>query len=150
MMKLLSATFDVKKEAAYTMCNIAAHGDEFCTKLLEHGVLKAMVPLFKSTDIDTIHYALSFTEMILHSTTDGVKVFEESGGLLGLETLEYNNNELLRNQADNILDTYFYKEQPDSAENADGDDADAKADGLVDGLPEPTGEVVGCNGGSDN
>jgi len=39
-----------------------------------------------------------------------VKVFEESGGLVGLETLEYANNEPLRQQADNILDTYFYKD----------------------------------------
>jgi len=30
--------------------------------------------------------------------------------LVGLETLEYANNEPLRQQADNILDTYFYKE----------------------------------------
>jgi len=37
-------------------------------------------------------------------------VFEESGGLAGLETLEYANNEPLRQQADGILDTYFYKD----------------------------------------
>jgi len=40
-----------------------------------------------------------------------VKLFEESGGLVGLETLEYANNEPLRQQADNILDTYFYKDE---------------------------------------
>ena len=40
-----------------------------------------------------------------------VKVFEDSGGLVGLETLEYANNEPLRQQADNILDTYFYKDE---------------------------------------
>ena len=40
-----------------------------------------------------------------------VKLFEESGGLVGLETLEYANNEPLRQQADSILDTYFYKDE---------------------------------------
>jgi len=40
-----------------------------------------------------------------------VKVFEDCGGLVGLETLEYANNEPLRQQADNILDTYFYKDE---------------------------------------
>jgi hypothetical protein len=111
--RLLSTTFDIKKEVAYTLCNIAAHGDEFCARLLESGTLKAIVPLFKSSDVDTLHYALSFTEMMLHGTTNGVKVFEDNGGLTGLETLEYNNNDLLRTQADSILDTYFYKEQID-------------------------------------
>jgi len=44
-----------------------------------------------------------------------VKVFEDSGGLVGLETLEYANNEPLRQQADNILDTYFYKDDGNDA-----------------------------------
>jgi len=43
-----------------------------------------------------------------------VKAFEDSGGLVGLETLEYANNEPLRKQADNILDTYFYKDEENS------------------------------------
>jgi len=40
-------------------------------------------------------------------------VFEENEGLVGLETLEYANNEPLRQQADSILDTYFYKDEED-------------------------------------
>jgi hypothetical protein len=35
-------------------------------------VLKAVIPLFKSSDVDTQHYALSLTEIILHSKTDEV------------------------------------------------------------------------------
>ena len=52
------------------MCNIAAHGDNFCAMLLDEGALKEVVPLFQSTDTDTIHYALSFCEMLLHSSSD--------------------------------------------------------------------------------
>jgi len=132
MIKLLSTTFDIKKEVAYTLCNIAAQGDDFCSGLLEHGSLKAIVPLLKSTDVDILHYALSFTEMMLHSTrTDGVKVFEDNGGLVGLEGLEYNNNDMLRTQADSILDTYFYKE--DQTENKEAE------------VPQAD-EAVGVNG----
>ena len=39
-----------------------------------------------------------------------MNVFKEHGGLEGLEGLEYNQNESLRAQADNILEVYFYKE----------------------------------------
>jgi len=52
------------------MCNIVAHGDRFCTTLLDEGALKVMIPLFRSTDTDTVHYALSFCEMLLHSSSD--------------------------------------------------------------------------------
>ena len=40
-----------------------------------------------------------------------MKAFEDGGGLVGLETLEYASNEPLRQQADAILDTYFYKDE---------------------------------------
>jgi hypothetical protein len=150
MMKLLSATFDVKKEAAYTMCNIAAHGEKFCTELLEHGVLKAMIPLFKSTDVDTVHYALSFSEMILHSNKDAAKVFEDNGGLAGLEAWEYNGNELLRSQADMILDTYFYKEENVDADSTSPADAADKMADKVDAAVEKTAAAAVVNGGSDN
>jgi len=52
------------------MCNIAAHGDNFCATLLDQGALKEIIPLFRATDTDTIHYAMSFSEMLLHSSTD--------------------------------------------------------------------------------
>jgi len=57
-------------QAAYTLCNIAAHGDSFCATLLDQGALKEVIPLFRSTDADTVHYALSFCEMLLHSSPD--------------------------------------------------------------------------------
>jgi hypothetical protein len=117
---LLSATFDLKKEAAYTLCNIAAHGANFCQKLVDEGAaLPAMIALLKSSDLDTVHYALSFCEMIMQNTTEGVQMFQDGGGLESLEGLEYNNNESLRVHADNILDVYFYKE-----DNAKGDAAE--------------------------
>jgi len=108
---LLRATFDLKKEAAYTLCNIAAQGAEYCERLLELGsVLPSMISLLKTTDHETVHYALSFCELIMQHTAQGVKTFKELGGLDGMEGLEYNNDEVLRGHADNILDTYFYKE----------------------------------------
>jgi hypothetical protein len=40
----------------------------------------------------------------------GVVQFEQSRGLDAMETLEYSNNEVLRQLASEILETYFYKE----------------------------------------
>ena len=52
------------------MCNVAANGPEFCSALLKKDALKAIVPLLKSSDVDTVHYALSFTEMMLHESPE--------------------------------------------------------------------------------
>jgi hypothetical protein len=130
---LLSATFDVKKEAIYTLCNVAAHGAECTQRLMSAGALQQAVPLLKSTDLETVHYALSFCEMMLqHSTADAVKIFQECGGMEGLEGLEYNDNDALRAQADNILDVYFYKE----------DKTDEKIDKPKEEVPSAEGEKV--------
>jgi len=108
---LLRATFDLKKEAAYTLCNVAAHGAGYCQSLLDmDSVLPGMISVLKTTDPETLHYAMSFCELIMQNTLHGVKKFEELGILDGLEGLEYNNDDSLRAHADSILDTYFYKE----------------------------------------
>jgi len=65
------------------MCNIAAHGDSFCTTLLDKGALKEIIPLFRSTDTDTVHYALSFCEMLLHSSPDVSIIHPFNGPLSG-------------------------------------------------------------------
>lgn len=46
----------------------------------------------------------------LLALSQAVQMFESSGGLEGLEGLEYNSNDMLREQADSILDVFFYKE----------------------------------------
>lgn len=55
-------------QVAYTMCNLAYHSTDICQHLLDSGALPAMVPLLKSTDTDTVHLALSFTDMVLRDT----------------------------------------------------------------------------------
>lgn len=116
IVNLLSSTYDVKKEAAYTLCNVAANVVELCGCLLEKGALTAIIPLLKSSDVDTIHYALTLTELMLQNCTEAVQVFESAGGLEGLEGLEYNSNDMLREQADSILDVFFYKEDKQERE----------------------------------
>jgi len=92
---------------------VAAHGADFPERLLAAGALQAAVPLLRSTEAETVHLTLSFCELLLQHTAHAVKIFQECGGMEGLEGLEYNDNDALRGQADNILDVYFYKEGKD-------------------------------------
>ncbi|XP_064650858.1 importin subunit alpha-7-like [Lineus longissimus] len=100
--------FDIKKEVSFCICNLAAHGDEFCLELLRQGALQVMVPLLKLTDTDLLHMTLSFFEMMLGAGGEKAKVvFEECDGVCGLESLEYHDNDQIRAQASEILDKYF-------------------------------------------
>ncbi|ELU07006.1 hypothetical protein CAPTEDRAFT_224969 [Capitella teleta] len=110
LIEMLHSTQDIKHEVAYTMCNLAYHSTDICQHLLDSGALPAMVPLLKSTDTDTVHLALSFTDMVLRDTENGRQAFEEAQGLTFLEALEYHQNDTLRLQTNEILDNYFYKE----------------------------------------
>ena len=61
----------LRVQAIYTLCNVAAHGAECAQRLMSAGALQQAVPLLKSTDAETVHYALSFCEMMLqHCTVD--------------------------------------------------------------------------------
>jgi hypothetical protein len=107
---LLSSTIEIRKEAAYCLCNIAAQGGDGCAALLQHGALTAIVPLLKVTEPDCAHMGLSLVEMLLCSQPEATEQFESSGGLDRLEALEYCNNVELCSQTNHILECFFYKD----------------------------------------
>ncbi|KAJ8312136.1 hypothetical protein KUTeg_009509, partial [Tegillarca granosa] len=106
----LQAAFDIKMEALYVLCNLACHGEEVCCHLVANGVLRKVVPVLKSSDVELLNLGLSLCEMLLRMTQDGRDLFEECGGIGNLEGLEYHNNETIRKHASDLLDHYFYME----------------------------------------
>ncbi|XP_060084483.1 importin subunit alpha-8-like [Ylistrum balloti] len=102
--------YDIKMEALYLLCNIACHGEELCLQLLNNGILQKVAPVLKSHDVEILNLGIALIEMILRMTEEGKKILEECGGLEGLETLEYHNNTQIREEACNLLETYFYTE----------------------------------------
>ncbi|XP_069135629.1 importin subunit alpha-8-like [Argopecten irradians] len=106
----VTGAYDIKMEALYLLCNIAYHGEELCLQLLSNGMLQKVAPLLKSHDVEVLNLVLSLIEMMLRMTKEGKKKLEESGGLEGLEALEYHNNPQIHEQSCNLLETYFYSE----------------------------------------
>ncbi|XP_033747908.1 importin subunit alpha-9-like [Pecten maximus] len=106
----VTGAYDIKMEALYLLCNIACHGEELCLQLLNKGILQKVVPVLKSHDVEILNLGLALIEMTLRMTEGGKKILEESGGLEGLEALEYHNNTRIREQSCNLLETYFYSE----------------------------------------
>ncbi|XP_074641679.1 uncharacterized protein LOC141899333 [Tubulanus polymorphus] len=107
---LLSAAYDIKKEAAYCICNLVCHGDEFCQFISHSDAIVSMIPLLKvsGNDVELIHLALCFYEAMFRAVDETKHRFEESGGVGYLEGLEYHANDTIRSQANDLLDKHFW------------------------------------------
>ncbi|XP_072024541.1 uncharacterized protein [Amphiura filiformis] len=120
----LHSTYDIKREAVVCLCNLAYRGPAYCQDILHLGAFPEVVAMLKSHDPDTICLALGFAEMILRQTKNGSRIFEENDGVARLEALEYHGNQTVQQQANELLETYFYQdtEQQDSGEQDDPTD----------------------------
>ena len=73
------------------------------------GVLRTFVEFINMPDIEMIGMGIRWAGIVLKYYPNGKEIFEENGGLVELEDLEYNNHksdELFR-RANKLLDTYF-------------------------------------------
>lgn len=108
VLEQVPAAFDIKSEALYLLCNLACHGDDICTHLVESKMLQVVVPVLKSHDIEVLNLALALCEMAIRMTPNGKNIFEkECEGMVKLEALEYHSNEAIRTAANHILDMYY-------------------------------------------
>ena len=103
------------------MCNIAHHGPEYLTNVLDLGAVVAFVNILKSPDQETIVTGLQFVEMALRNVPASKELFEVAEGVPCLEALEYSCNETVAQYANELLDTYFMEEGSRDDENSDGE-----------------------------
>ncbi|XP_068689862.1 uncharacterized protein [Montipora capricornis] len=120
IVELLSATFDIKKEAAICVCNVSYHGPSYLSTVLELGVMDAFVNILKSPDQDTIVTGLQFVEMALRNVPASKEMFEIAKGVACLEALEYSCNGTVSQYANELIDTYFMEEESDGERVSDG------------------------------
>lgn len=127
VMDLMSSTYDIKKEAAICLCNVAHHGPEYLKSVLDVGAMESFINIMKSPDQDTVITGLQFVEMSLRNFPSSKDLFEAGEGVACLEALEYNCNETICQYANELLDTYFMEEGPEEgdfggeAENSEND-----------------------------
>ena len=100
-------------QVAYILCNLAYHGSEFSTPLLGLGAIQGMVPLLKVSDTDTVHLALSFTDMMLRDTDNvsPTSPHPPEQNTLGLNGYTATHETKARSIKQKILVSYFSKFQ---------------------------------------
>lgn len=55
-------------QALYLLCNLACHGEDICTHLVESKMLQVVVPVLKTHDVEVLNLALALCEMAIRMT----------------------------------------------------------------------------------
>lgn len=120
--QLRNGEWNVRKEATWVISNIAVSGPSAYThiqKLVELGVIEPLTEMLKSPDIRLLCTVLETIGAVLHvgngfaprgSPNSVVDVFEESGLLDSLESLQQSDNDDIYNKCVDIIEKYYGKE----------------------------------------
>lgn len=116
---LSTATFDIRKEAAYTvgnLCVITSKSSEQPDVIVDHlvslvrgGCLPGFIQLVRSVDTEAARLGILFVELVLRGmpNREGQKLVEEEDGIEALERYQFHVNEELRCMANQLVDKYF-------------------------------------------
>jgi hypothetical protein len=81
----------VRKEIGYIFLNLCILSDEFICKLAETpGITSSFIELINLPDVEMVELGLRWSSILLKVHPRGKEMFEEQGGVIALEDLEYN------------------------------------------------------------
>ncbi|CAG8537372.1 13865_t:CDS:10 [Acaulospora colombiana] len=99
--------FDIRKEAAYSLLNIASHGEEYMKSLPHQELLPGFLEFIRSQDVDLIRLGLGYVELLLTQSPDGQQLLDRMHGIDALESVTLLEDQSLRSAASRLMDQYF-------------------------------------------
>ena len=107
------AVMAVRKEVGYVFLNLVSalrdHSPILPLLVSTPGVVPGFVECMNLPDVEMVEMGIRWAAIMLKHHPNGKNIFEENGGLLALEDLEYNphKNDQLFSKANSLLDKYF-------------------------------------------
>ena len=108
---MLGEAFDIQKESAIVLLNIGCKSKEYLREILKLDAVGKFLLLLKSPDNELCFLALQFIEMTLRIFPDSRDAFEKADGVGDLEALQYNKNDQICQCVNDLMATYFEREQ---------------------------------------
>ncbi|CAG8444629.1 3588_t:CDS:10 [Cetraspora pellucida] len=99
--------FDIRKEAAYSLLNIASHGEEYMRSLPHQDLLPGFLEFVRSQDMDLIRLGLGYIELLLTQVQNGQQLIEQMHGIDALESVTLLEEPSLRDTSTRLMDKYF-------------------------------------------
>ncbi|KAF9178445.1 hypothetical protein BGZ51_007767, partial [Haplosporangium sp. Z 767] len=101
--------FDIRKEAAYSLINLASHGPDYAKVLPHRELLPGFLDFMRTKDTELIDLGLRYVQLLLNSgIQDAPALLSEMNGVDALEAVILaNDNRDQHRLASLLMDTYF-------------------------------------------
>ncbi|ORZ08580.1 armadillo-type protein [Lobosporangium transversale] len=101
--------FDIRKEAAYSLINLASHGPEYAKVLPHQELLPGFLDFMRTKDIELISLGLRYVQLLLNSgIAEAPTMLSEMNGVDALESvLVLSEDRDQHRLASLLMDTYF-------------------------------------------
>ncbi|KAK3811829.1 MAG: armadillo-type protein [Benniella sp.] len=121
--------FDIRKEAAYSLINLASHGPEYAKALPHRDILPGFLDFLRTKDHELISLGLRYVQLLLNSgIADAPALLSEMDGVDALEAVILSDDRNQHRLASLLMDTYF-------GENNQG----SRVPTPIPGTPDPSG-----------
>ncbi|KAL1916649.1 uncharacterized protein VTP21DRAFT_5353 [Calcarisporiella thermophila] len=106
--------FDLRKEAAFSLVNIASHGPEHVQLLPHNDLLPVFLDFVRGGDPEMIQLGLTYIQLLLTHVPEGKQLIESIQGIEALESLSVMEDPQLRHVAGGLMDMYFGEQVEDT------------------------------------
>ncbi|KAF9346861.1 hypothetical protein BGX26_001632, partial [Mortierella sp. AD094] len=132
--------FDIRKEAAYSLINLAAHGPEYAKVLPHRELLPGFLDFLRTKDHELISLGLRYVQLLLNSgIADAPALLSEMNGVDALEAVILSDDRDQHRLASLLMDTFF-------GENNHG----SRVPTPIPGTPDPSHFNSSADGGSSS
>ncbi|KAG0269486.1 hypothetical protein BGZ95_002061 [Linnemannia exigua] len=121
--------FDIRKEAAYSLINLASHGPDYAKALPHRELLPGFLDFMRTKDHELISLGLRYVQLLLNSgIQDAPALLSEMNGVDALEAVILSDDRDQHRLASLLMDTFF-------GENNHG----SRVPTPIPGTPDPSG-----------
>ncbi|KAF9292089.1 hypothetical protein BGZ68_000076 [Mortierella alpina] len=100
--------FDIRKEAAYSLINLASHGPDYAKVLPHRELLPGFLDFLRTKDIELIWLGLRYVQLLLNSgIPDAPALLSEMNGVDALEAVILSDDRDQHRLASLLMDTFF-------------------------------------------
>ncbi|DBA03965.1 TPA: hypothetical protein N0F65_010618 [Lagenidium giganteum] len=100
--------FEVRREVAFALVNIALTSPTHLEQVLDLDVLKTALQLLSAADLAVVDNSLRFVENVLRVSPRGVSMVEQHGGIDALENVQYQSGEpQLARWAEELVNEFY-------------------------------------------
>ncbi|KAF9928068.1 hypothetical protein FBU30_002668 [Linnemannia zychae] len=100
--------FDIRKEAAYSLINLASHGSDYAKALPHRELLPGFLDFMRTKDHELISLGLRYVQLLLNSgIQDAPSLMSEMNGVDALEAVILSDDRDQHRLASLLMDTYF-------------------------------------------